>query len=123
MSVQSVITNVIEKYGENITFTTCQTRTYDEDLGWITSGGSEETQKAVPYDWIKNNFNMQMIGNQDIGSTKLVIQYNLDVSDKDQFTYNSKLYEIISVNPLPLQADVLAQVLVANEVLSGENAL
>lgn len=123
MSLQNTITNVIVKYGEDITFTLGQTEVYSEDDGWSNTGGTVTIAKCVPYEYFENRWSPQDIGNLPVGDIKLITVHSIDVGDKDKFVYRSKNYELVSINPLPFQGSVLAQVLVANEILENESEL
>lgn len=123
MSLQNTITGVINQYGEDITFTTGQTEVYDEDNGWSYTGGSDTTVKCVPYEFFSSRWRLANIGNQNVGDLRIVTIYSIALDEKDKFTYRGKNYQVTSINPLPFEGVVLAQVVIANEILEGESQL
>jgi len=115
MGYAETIASVIETWGENVTFTTGQTETYNEDTGWSTSGGAEVTVKVIPYNYLKNSITAQDFGELSEGEIALVCKGTTTVNAGDKFVYSTKNYEVTRNEPLPLQGTNLATIVIGRE--------
>ena len=108
--VRSGITSAINRIGSSVTLTPYTIASSDNGYsGQVETAGTAVTMKAVPWDELKRIMKQKM-GDLETGSMKLAVKYtevfDISGSTKYKITYNSDVYDILSVDRYQI-ADVL----------------
>jgi hypothetical protein len=103
------VDELLEILGTDVIIFSQSTEAYSEDTGWSEEFANSQTIRAAPYNVLGNYQSYQPFGNQPTGSLNLIIKGDQDLKEKDKLLYDSKIYTVASINPLPIGETTLAK--------------